>query len=815
MSDIIKHTDIAEAGALKPLQDEMLKTIEIANMLEGDMKAIAAAIKVVISTTSPDGYKNIKKIADATAQATETEKTAYKISKEKAKVQEKLNYLYSEGANEIAQMNVAASEKLRLNKEDAKLTSEEIGAYERLSTQLNKLRRQWKDLAAANLENTVQGRDLLKQIKELDVNIKKIDATVGQHQRNVGNYASGYNGLANSINQISRELPNFALNVKTGFLAISNNLPILQDELKKATAANKALRLEGQATVPVWKQVTGAVFSWQSALTAGIALSVMFGQQIGDWIEKMIKGKNATMDFAEQTKLLSEARKKAMEGMLSEIVSLESYKAVIDDANTSLTQKKQAYIELQKLIPSLTGLTYEEATANNKLNLALARQLELINLKVEVEALRGLALEEKKQKYLQQQLDDQKKINSLKIEQRDIENKIREIEAGKINPEDNPAALAQRLRDIDKEIGLLSRSTSEKLKAAEAQKLQLEAEIEYDIQSRGLSKNKIDRINKEKEAADRLAAQRERDFDRLMAQLEREQQAEQNALDRQKERDQKEFDNLFAKLEKERDAEQDAKDKARQKELQEEKMALQSSIRLLEQASKKKTDLIQKNIDRELSANQKRQEDLKAIALKGVQDASDTLAFEERKQAELEAKKIKQQKNQKRQELIFAGLKAYSANVGQNPNTALSTTLRDISLLTSALAALPTFFDGTEDTGEHGYGVDGRGGFKAILHPNERVMTKDQNKKVGDLTNDELANLAYMHNLGLAPVVSDDRLLEANQRIVNEILDLKKTIKNRPVKSFDYDPVNKWVIDMVQKEYTTERTSKKAGGLRG
>ena len=53
---------------------------------------------------------------------------------------------------------------------------------------------------------------------------------------------------------------------------------------------------------------------------------------------------------------------------------------------------------------------------------------------------------------------------------------------------------------------------------------------------------------------------------------------------------------------------------------------------------------------------------------------------------------------------------------------------------------LPTFFVGTEDTGIGG-SVDGKGGFNAVLHPNERVMTKDQNKKMHGYSNDKVSNI--------------------------------------------------------------------------
>ncbi len=84
--------------------------------------------------------------------------------------------------------------------------------------------------------------DILNNIGKLNQQLKDIDAQMGNYQRNVGNYASGWNGLNVSIQQIARELPALSVSANTFFLAISNNLPIFIDELKKARVEYELLR---------------------------------------------------------------------------------------------------------------------------------------------------------------------------------------------------------------------------------------------------------------------------------------------------------------------------------------------------------------------------------------------------------------------------------------------------------------------------------------------------------------------------------------------------------------------------------------------
>ena len=62
----------------------------------------------------------------------------------------------------------------------------------------------------------------------------------------------------------------------------------------------------------------------------------------------------------------------------------------------------------------------------------------------------------------------------------------------------------------------------------------------------------------------------------------------------------------------------------------------------------------------------------------------------------------------------------------------------------SVLSANASFYEGTEDTGRGGK-LDSKGGFAAVLHPNERVMTAKQNKRIkqalGNVSNDDLVKM--------------------------------------------------------------------------
>lgn len=158
--------------------------------------------------------------------------------------------------------------------------------------------------------------------------------------------ASGFNGLSNSINQVSRELPAFAFSAQTGFLAISNNIPILIDEITALRKANAALTASGKESVSVFKQVISSLFSWQTALSVGISLSVLYAKEIGNFFKELFKGKEAF----NAAKISLEALNKAYnsEQLKSGVQSLFEMRVNLGAARQGYIDKKATLDEYNK-----------------------------------------------------------------------------------------------------------------------------------------------------------------------------------------------------------------------------------------------------------------------------------------------------------------------------------------------------------------------------------------------------------------------------------------------------------------------------------
>ena len=219
-----------------------------------------------------------------------------------------------------------------------------------LSQSLGRMRMAYRELTEEERKSPF-GQELLASIQQADAKIKQLDATIGNHQRNVGNYASGWNGLSMSIQQIGRELPSLAMGINTFFLAISNNLPILTDEIARARKEYNALKAAGQAATPVWKQVVSSLVSWQTALTVGITLLTMYGKDIIEWVGNLFKGEKQVDALAERMKTLNDIQREAGLSAAKERSELDVLYKATQDHTRSLKDRNAAADELQKRYP--------------------------------------------------------------------------------------------------------------------------------------------------------------------------------------------------------------------------------------------------------------------------------------------------------------------------------------------------------------------------------------------------------------------------------------------------------------------------------
>lgn len=239
------------------------------------------------------------------------------------------------------------------------------GSYYEMNAAMLELQKRYKALSEADRESSV-GKNLIAQANALNNKLKEIDSQFGNYQRNVGNYASSWNGLNVQTQQLLRELPSLTMSFNQFFLAISNNLPMFVDELKRASEEFKRMKSEGQTAVPVWKQLLGSLFSWQSALVIGITLLSAYSSEIIDWVASLFRGKKALDEIISVQDKLRTAQKGAIRDTIEERIKLELlYKAATDNKK-AMEERIVAANELKSTFPKLfDNYTKEQIMTGN------------------------------------------------------------------------------------------------------------------------------------------------------------------------------------------------------------------------------------------------------------------------------------------------------------------------------------------------------------------------------------------------------------------------------------------------------------------
>lgn len=261
----------------------------------------------------------------------------------------------------------AVRKTIKAQKDQIIQSNAEEGSITALRKQLILLIKDYDDLGRIRRGGDA-GKALLTQISNVQKELNAAEQASGRFQRNVGNYASAFNGLGFSVQQVARELPSLAISANTFFLAISNNLPVLVDEIAKAKkeyAAFKAELAAGnkdvKAVAPVWQQLTKSLISWQTALVVGLTLFSVYGKDVIKWINTLFRSSDAVDGMIVRMQNLSKVMKDGAKQSAAERVELDILYKATQDHTRSLKERNDAADELQRKYPQYFGNLSNEA----------------------------------------------------------------------------------------------------------------------------------------------------------------------------------------------------------------------------------------------------------------------------------------------------------------------------------------------------------------------------------------------------------------------------------------------------------------------
>jgi len=314
---------------------------------------------------------------------------------------------YAQKAGELSQrereINAAIQQNQNLLKNHATVIVSTAGSYQEMNAAVLQLEKRYKDLSKAQREG-VPGKEILGQIDKLKNELKSIDAEMGNYQRNVGNYMSAWNGVDSKIQSITRSLPSLSAGTSSFFTQLSRNLPMMISQIKEASNEVKALREQGVKVPPVWKQLIGSLFSWQTMLVAGIAAITIYRKEIINFVKGLFNAKKTIDEVSVSTKELNKEFESTFRGVGSKIVNIKKLSDSWKSLGENIDLQKKFLKENRKELDD-TGISIKTiGDAENLLVENTSAYIESMKLRAQADAARNLAAKEY-EKAFQKQLE--------------------------------------------------------------------------------------------------------------------------------------------------------------------------------------------------------------------------------------------------------------------------------------------------------------------------------------------------------------------------------------------------------------------------
>ena len=221
-------------------------------------------------------------------------------------------------------------------------------------------------MSAAEREAADSGKKLEAETNEIYQQMIKLQEATGNYRLSVGHYQKTWDGLGISISQVVRELPAAAISLNTFFLGISNNIPMVVDEINRLRKQNELLAAEGKEQISVTKSVVKSLFSWNTALVVLLTVFSMYGKKIIAWIDKTLAGRDAAKSFEDALEDLNDELGKGSTGSYGQQIAVlrrlsENWKDLGDNIKAQTQWIKDNEKEFSKL-----GITIDSINdANN------------------------------------------------------------------------------------------------------------------------------------------------------------------------------------------------------------------------------------------------------------------------------------------------------------------------------------------------------------------------------------------------------------------------------------------------------------------
>jgi myosin heavy subunit len=690
----ITREDIIAKDAFTSAVDEAKQLLDVINQISNALKTKAKSTADGFAIASPQSIEDVKKLTDQIAELKKQIAALEAVTEKQKKAQKELTAAQAEE-------NLARQKQRQEVMQQVKITSELTTEYEKQVVRLSQVKKELKDLS-------VQGKEapkaLVEEFNKLDKSVTKAEQGVKEFQRAIGNYSSATAELKDLTRQLL-ELEKAGKRNTDEFKNLRARAAELKDTISDVKAEVKALASDTRTI----DGLVGSVNLLANAYQVAEGAAALLGEDSKEWQETMVKLQAIMAVTTGLQEIQNLLQKESAAMMFLNTVQTKAaaaaqslYAFATGGATTATKAFRIALLAtgigaIVVLIGSLAGAfdslgsaTEDETDKQLKLNEALKEHNELVSKAVELGQARAQGARNSTGE-LQREFDRMKARGASEKELYEQGQKIRR----------------QELNDLE---------TQRKIKASSLGIDYTTSKEFYDLSEKIRNKAneievaRLEFIRVEKPKAIKKAANEEKATVTDLAQhnieeYEKVKKAILDAIDEQREaqdamarHNQEAYDKEVKKI----------KDREREK-IEAERRVQQQVLQGVEQGVERRSEIVQNGLEKELKKQDEAIEKQQELASKGLEN---TLAYQEKKRAELQAKLEREKEAERKREealqLAGAFLGSYNTRLdkGQQSTQALAGALAD-TLIAKAISSTiaGAFAEGVENFQGKGTGT--------------------------------------------------------------------------------------------------------------
>ncbi len=285
---------------------------------------------------------------------------------------------------------VSMQSRNQVAKLHAILSSQETTALQKLDAQMRLLNLDLQKMVSAGNTQNAEYIQKMATMKRLSNEYDRIAKASGAYaQKSMSAYGATF-----SLTQVMRELPNFAISSRIGFMALSNNLPMLTEDftrLSQQIDVNTGKMLGFSGALKVFAK---SLLSLNTIMIVVSTLLILFGDDIGKFISKLFKASKEVYDFndavSSMVKVLDENSgiiKENREQVLLLGVMIERFKKEGDSADAIIKKYNETLGKHHGVLEDINSVMDAYAKyAEKYIDWSIRMEAATMNIKIAAEA---------------------------------------------------------------------------------------------------------------------------------------------------------------------------------------------------------------------------------------------------------------------------------------------------------------------------------------------------------------------------------------------------------------------------------------------